>query len=320
MSKSFIEKLIPFITNMRVGEGEDAPVTSLTPFSVGQIIKGFDFGNVKNGDVSAELDNFLLTQLPDFGGSESTIGYFMIGDGDISLMGYNMNNIQEGLGIIFTSDNNLTVLYATQDFDIEGTSGTKGFQNLTGGKYNLDYSSTIVEVSENIEDTSWNGTLIGAIEEEPGPEPPTPPTPGDLTPFESGGSLHAGDKLVVDLSASNSDIVNYLSTLTYDPQSYSCLLLNTTNEPGHSGQSFRIAAMQFGTQYVIMGTDATGYPSSFWGYDTSTGEGGWQLKEFDGDNYYTIKVDGGVEYYSNIVLNDTAEGWNGVFIGVEKGE
>ena len=64
MEKSFIEKIIPFITSMRKGVSEDQPTpptpASLTPFTNGQTIKGFDFGNVKNGDVSAELDALLL--------------------------------------------------------------------------------------------------------------------------------------------------------------------------------------------------------------------------------------------------------------------
>lgn len=321
---SYIEKITAFISNMRVGQGEDKPTpASLTPFVDGQALKVGDKIKFNTSLDKSYIDNFLdnldyptegnlcILLAPDSGEDILTamdltkVGFdtkFIISDADKMTIFYSTNTVTDpGSG--------MTIEAGWQPFVLENDGEIE--MSLEGGNTTLEHLNDA---------EGWNGIIVGYVASEPGPEPPTPPEPGDLTPFESGGSLHAGDKLVVNLNASNSDIVNYLSTLTYDPQSYSCLLLDTTNEPGHSGQPFRIAALNFGTNYVLMGTDATGYPSSFWGYDTSTGEGGWQLKEFDGDNYYTIKIEGGVEYYSNIQLNDTAEGWNGVFIGVEKGE
>ena len=321
---SYIEKLIPFITNMRVGEGEDQPTpptpASLTPFVDGQAIHYGDKVKFNTTLDKSVIDNFLNNVEYT---SEGGMYCLLVGaaEGDDILTAVDLTKVGFDTKVLIDDADRMNIYYSINEVT-DPESGVKveaGWQPSVlenDGEVFLDLEGDTT-VEGLYPGDGWNGIIAGYVAREPGPEPPTP---GDLTPFEAGGSLHAGDKLVVNLNASNSDIVNYLSTLEYDESSYSCLLLDTTNEPGHSGQSFKLAAMNFGTSYVIMGTDATGYPSSFWGYDTSTGEGGWQLKEFDGDNYYTIKVDGGVDYYSNIVLNDTASEWNGVFIGVEKGE
>ena len=117
--KTYIEKITPFIDKYRHhrGEGGDTPTpVSLVKFYKGQIIKGLDFGNVRNGQVNTELDQFLLTST---GSGES---YLIQCDNDFAVCAVHMGE----LGIMFIPGNSVTILYATQDFDVEGISGTKG--------------------------------------------------------------------------------------------------------------------------------------------------------------------------------------------------
>ena len=324
---SYIEKLIPFITNMRVGEGEDQPTpptpSSLTPFVDGQELKVGDKIKFNLSLDKSIIDNFLNSiEYP----TEGNLCILLApNEGDDILTAMDLTKVGFDTKFIISDADKMTIFYSTNTVTDPG-SGVKieaGWQPIVlenDGEIemSLEEGNTTLDHLNDVE--GWNGIIAGYVAGEPGP--------GDLTPFEAGGSLHAGDKIKVNLNASNEDVCNYLSTLTYDQHSSTCFLLNTTNHPGESGQSMRIAAMNFGTSYVIMATDATGYPSAFFGYDTETQQGGWNLENFDVDpedetkrlDTYTIKVEGGVEYYKDIELNDTASEWNGVFIGVVKGE
>ena len=196
-----------------------------------------------------------------------------------------------------------------------------GFQNLDSDGNTTAYKQILEQypdayISEIDSQGNWNGILIGYV----GELPPAPVTP--LTPFTAGDSLYAGDMVQFNTSISNDDIVNYLSTLEYDPESYSAILLNTTlvNSAGEtiSGQSVRISAVSYNQGYVLMVADGFGTPGVVWSYDASQGEGGWHI----GTDYYTIQADtdvyGQPYHYENISLNSSASGWNGMFIGITK--
>lgn len=150
--------------------GPTPPPATLTPFENGQTIKGFDFGSVANGQTKSDLDAFLLALEP---GSEA----LMVSSDDyeqLLLCGrFEGRDGQPSAGII--ADNaTWTILYATDDcYDHDEKVCSKGFQNLTDGKYILpgDITFEVAHMNEGVEDTSWNGRLVGAVLGEPGPVP-----------------------------------------------------------------------------------------------------------------------------------------------------
>lgn len=159
-----------------VGPSGDEPTPiMMVPFEVGQKIIGFYFGNVKNGDINEELESFLLAapimdekETVFVGGADEKTGFGMLmlyhivdeEIGDLAFVGYSADG--SGMPI---------VLYCTRDVEFEGLQLTRGYQNLTNGCYNCPAFAAEV-VSYNIDDTSWNGKFIGAIEYKPGPTPP----------------------------------------------------------------------------------------------------------------------------------------------------
>lgn len=301
--------------------------TSLIPFSAGQTIKGFDFGNVKNGDVNADLSNFLLTKVPE-GGSESTTGYFVIADGDNALIGVNLNSQVTGLGMVFIpSGSSPIILYATQDFTVGGISGTKGFQNLTDGKYIISGSEikapTVSEVSVNIEDTSWNGTLIGAVEAEPGPTPPPGPL-YTMEAFEIGDDLGIGAKIHFDTSKS-SELENLISSYDYDDSGMYIMFYTERLNLMIAGMDLSKATQGATSGYVLQvgnGQDMMGvlYSTVDAEIQGKTIKAGWNYIEDGGfidsdDNITTIYGEHNMVIEGSINENSNPELWNGVIFG-----
>ena len=219
MSESYIEKLIPFICNMRVGQDGEQPIpptpASLIPFSVGQIIKGFDFGNVNNGDTNSELDAFLLALEPSMEPSP-----LVAGSSDVVLMAMHIQveGIDASVLLSSTFENEMqgemAPLYSTSAFELEGISFIRGYQNLTNGKIQYPYDDYYSEIVTIRDDASlWNGIFVGAVEKEPGPTPPVPPTP-TTEPFEVNQVLLKGDKIHID-TTKGEDAYNLLSNYDY---------------------------------------------------------------------------------------------------------
>ena len=185
--------------------GEPGPTPSLTSFELGQTVKGFDFGNVSNGDINADLDAFLLALEP---GSEA----LMVSSDDyeqLLLCGrFESRDEQPSAGIIMDNATG-TFLYATDEVYEHGEKlCSKGFQNLTDGKYILpnDVVFEVAHMNEGLEDTSWNGRLVGAVLGEPGPTP-------SLSPLYTGQTFDIGDKIHFNESF---DIDTWLANLNYE--------------------------------------------------------------------------------------------------------
>ena len=113
MEKSYIQKIIPFIDNMRVGqdEGGDTPVVSLIPFQVGDVL---DLGTKICFDTSkgAELEAFMK-------GIDFEHDIHMIEGMYYMLSGESTNDIIAYIIPMMDSDNNSILLLGTA----EGTTG-----------------------------------------------------------------------------------------------------------------------------------------------------------------------------------------------------
>ena len=204
-----------------MGEQPQPGPVSLTPFENGQYIKGYDFGNVQNGDINEALEAFLLSE-----GAEEAL--LVKGDGDAdSLMCDIMRNDQdERVGALFTFaqgyEQNVKVLYCTWSGILNGIPVTRGYQNLENGKCIADNQYEVSYFNEELE--GWNGIFVGAILGEPGPTPPTPTT----TTFSNGQTIYQGDKVYVDTTKAselqswleaNVDKDNPQVPMIYAPQS-----------------------------------------------------------------------------------------------------
>lgn len=140
--------------------GEPAPTPSLTPFRVGQTITGFDFGNVQNGDESAEMDTFLAGLTYEEGvavllsGTEVGTGY------TCSLVAFYEENVY-AIGYIVNGaeEDEATILYSSE---ADPDFGAAGYKNLTDGKYTLEQTASVGSISDA---QGWNGILMGAVEE-----------------------------------------------------------------------------------------------------------------------------------------------------------
>lgn len=127
----------------------ETPTPSLTPFSVGQSITGIDFGNVQNGETSADMDAF-LAGLTYTEGSAVLLAKNDGGEEREFLVAFS----QGGLYALSLGE---TVLYATQavpDFAVAG------FNNLTDGKWT---DVDVIEIASVNPAEGWNGILVGAV-------------------------------------------------------------------------------------------------------------------------------------------------------------
>lgn len=121
----------------------------LVPFEIGMSIRGYDFGNVKNGDINLELDQYLLS-LPEretlilVGSSNEGAGLFAVN--------------YQGQAFIYTflggGSGEPTLYYSTVEGDIGEFYAKRGYQNLddTGRVYSASY--TVDVLNQGIEDSS----------------------------------------------------------------------------------------------------------------------------------------------------------------------
>lgn len=300
------------------GPGPGPTPSSLTPFEIGQIVKGFDFGNVGNGDTNLDLDAFLLALEPS---SEA----LMVSSDDyeqLLLCGRfdGSSESQPNVGIIMDNATQ-TVLYATDDYYEHGEKYcSKGYQNLTDGKYILpgDVTFEVARMNEGVEDTSWNGRLVGAILGEPGPTP-------SLTPFELGQTLSNGDKIHFDTSKGD-ELADYMNSVEYD-QTYHMFELMRIVDPNTSDAMPLVFAdaTQYGAQgkILIWDTDvifATEAGSINFGIEISYTQGFQNLDE-NGDYVLPLPQEMFPNGQGEIVsIGDTnPPTWNGIIAGYVQG-
>ena len=187
-----------------VGTYGDEPVPptpgSLTPFEVGQTISGYDFGDVSNGDVSAEINAFLAGLTYD-GGSNSTLvtglgNSYLLFATDLSAFGGSGYAL---IAVIDSGDQGACPVYCTEDNSQSGTpmTITLGWQNLTDGKIMSNITLPTISTIYDTTPPSWNGILVGAVG--------AGPAPSTLTPFVKGQNINNGDYAVFDTTISNED-------------------------------------------------------------------------------------------------------------------
>lgn len=147
---------------------EPVPV-AMVPFELNQAIRGFYFGNVKNGDINEELEAFLAN-------IDAEMAAFVYNEANGMLIAYNFEDeageIIRLIGYSGDGSGMPTVLYSTWTGDLEGIQLTRGYMNLTDGCFECP-AFTIQGLNYEISDTSWNGKFIGAIVAGPGPAPST---------------------------------------------------------------------------------------------------------------------------------------------------
>ena len=262
--------------------GEPEP-SSLTPFSVGQTITGFDFGNVQNGDTSAAMDAFLAGLSYD----EDGMCFLVSFSPDASILG--MCEPNEGLYGLVLGEN--IILYANKTVAEYGI--TAGFSNLTNGKYELGETLT-VSILYGVE--GWNGILIGAVEAEPGPTP-------SLTPFSVGQTVTGYE---FDTSAQKADILSVLSQINYSDGN----AILATGLDGVTG----LGAFHQGTLYLIAYMSEDFSVTPLWANETGeiVEAGVSYVEGFQNLNNGVYSIpDGG---YEVTFVNET-QGWNGVVVG-----
>lgn len=326
---SYIEKITAFISNMRDNNGAEPGPTpaSLIPFAKNQVIKGFDFGNVNNGDTNADLDAFLL-------GLEVSMEPqpLMFGSDDVMLLATHIvvPDVQINAGVIFGGDfdhdipGDIVFYYSTDTFEMEGMQIVKGYQNLTDGKFGYLDPNTTSTVSDVREDESlWNGIFVGAVEAEPGPTPPGPePT---MPKFVAGGTINAGDKVQFDTSISDADMISLCESFHnyYDDQGVYFLVDSTSSEFGEQPARLGVIRMDMGEGnylYILTlldGAQMPGLSDPIWTSQTS-----WSQTALDENNCYTMKnPQAKPDLYSyDVVLGVNEDAWNGVVAGLIKGE
>lgn len=163
----YAETVIPSGDNGGGNAGGGSGVSGdLTPFRVGQIIKGINFNsNLKpiNGEKSTEMDNFLAS-LPY---NDSNLYIFAEGilqdqdlDTEVAMVARKDNEQIYIFGNL-VNNSHFIVAYST---GINGVTGQEGWQNITDGKAMLNDGVTILinRIPDN--SNNWNGTLIGAVE------------------------------------------------------------------------------------------------------------------------------------------------------------
>lgn len=226
-----------------LGPSGNVPPTpgEMVRFYMGQRVKGYYFGNVKNGDVNEELEEYLFSldeaAILVAGGSEEEFGALIAG----------ADEIEEGhkVGVVYTAteaSGGVFVLYATEDFEFSSDFRCKkGYNNLTDGKF-ICPEFTVIEMNEGTDD-SWNAKFIGAIEGEPGP---------------SGTVVTTGENIKSQLDS---------------------LSINTDYISAHLGNlTFNTHSDMFGDTHVILyGEDLASFEANYddmWNLFTISKEGG----------------------------------------------
>ena len=125
------------------------PPTGFTPFSVGQSVTAFDFGDVENDDTSEAMQAFL---------KGLTYGQ----DGEVILLSATAGGATATLRGKSFGEGNLYALYAYMG-DTGAPLYENGYKGLTDGKFAFGATATV----ETVNDTTppaWNGVLVGAVE------------------------------------------------------------------------------------------------------------------------------------------------------------
>lgn len=155
-------------------------VQGLSMLKVNQRIGGFDFGNVQDGEISPEMENFLAS--------------VDISNGNLyELVALQQDNVEGSLSIGYIEgvhylafstlvdkiEDKGVLLYLDKD---DPDFGARGWHNITDGKVGLVSSDKmrITYINDTIPPT-WNGVLIGAVEEQISePDVPQPVEPIDI--------------------------------------------------------------------------------------------------------------------------------------------
>ena len=164
----------------------EAQPSALTPFEVGQTIDGFDFGDVENGDISTEMENFLADVEYNNGSHVFLRGESPQASG-LKLTALNLEPLYGISGYILGVElEDFVLIYSTLAGEMGGASGIHGFQNLTNGKFTDlgDYANSTIQHIYDVDTSAWNGVLIGAVEAEPS---------GGLTGFADGQTITGYD-------------------------------------------------------------------------------------------------------------------------------
>ena len=168
MSRSYVENLVSFISNMRIGQDEGGePIVSLIPFQVGDILS--------NGDKI----HFDTSKVNDFASYLNTVG----ANDYLILLDYGDHSLDHALPLFFVVDlsemgatgkmvlsYNEQPIFSTYEGEVEGIHLVYGFQNLDEnddfelqdlGEYN---EKPIFEINDTTPPT-WNGVIIGKGEQ-----------------------------------------------------------------------------------------------------------------------------------------------------------
>ena len=139
--------------------GGDTPTPAeFTLFSVGQTITGIDFGDAVNGETDGSIEEFIAKVDVEHDENSSVVVANTI-SGD-SIVRNKIDNILF-LGVLYNSGEDFVPVYSSDAYEAEGISLSKGFQNLTDGKYAFASSITIDYI---LDEEGWNGVLFGAVE------------------------------------------------------------------------------------------------------------------------------------------------------------
>lgn len=137
--------------NVTIAATCSAQEQGLTPFSVGQSVTAFDFGDVQNDETNAEMQAFL---------DGLTYGQ----DEEVILLSATAGGVTATLRARALGGGSNCALYAYM-----GDTGMplyeKGYKGLTDGKFAFGATATV----ETVNDTTppaWNGVLVGAVEAE----------------------------------------------------------------------------------------------------------------------------------------------------------
>lgn len=179
MSESYIEKLIPFICNMRVGQSGEQPTPPPGPLYT---MEAFEIGDDLGIGAKIHFDTSKSSEL------ESLISSYEYDDSGISIMFYTerLNLMITGMDLskstqgavsgyalyIGNGQDMMGVLYSTVDAEIQGKTVKAGWNYIEDGGYiDSDDNITTIYGEHNIViDTSinvnsnpelWNGVIFG---------------------------------------------------------------------------------------------------------------------------------------------------------------
>jgi len=235
MEKTFLESIIPFITNMRKGVSEDQPIVSLIKFKGGDTFKDFHFDTTKT-PVKDDFDNWTDS---DFGSYSLMCGFDWYCEDEKSHepveldtmimayffpkgmpMGEGVVVEQDSFGIIYGAgypiycdEGMAQVLSLMMGGEVPVGWASDSMKNGYTSQYYLQenaYGHLWNQGTEGVDyNKDWNGKFIGFKEEdyyEPGPAPTTytiTTNSIDNTTISGEGTYEEGTDVVVSIQANN---------------------------------------------------------------------------------------------------------------------